>query len=62
MDQGMKDMYRSHGISHLLAVSGQHLAIVGGGIYLLLRKAGMNRGRAGMLGGCLLYTSGETGF
>lgn len=58
MDQGMKDMYRSHGISHLLAVSGQHLAIVGGGIYLLLRKAGMNRGRAGMLGGALVVSYG----
>ena len=58
MDQGMKDMYRSHGISHLLAVSGQHLAIVGGGIYLLLRKAGMNRGRAGMFGGALVVSYG----
>lgn len=58
MDQGMKDMYRSHGISHLLAVSGQHLAIVGGGIYLLLRKAEMNRGRAGMFGGALVVSYG----
>lgn len=58
MDQGMKDMYRSHGISHLLAVSGQHLAIVGGGIYLLLRKAGLNRGRAGMFGGALVVSYG----
>lgn len=58
MDQGMKDMYRSHGISHLLAVSGQHLAIVGGGIYLLLRKAGLNRGRSGLIGGALVVSYG----
>lgn len=58
MDQEMKDMYRSHGISHLLAVSGQHLSIVGGGIYLMLRRAGLNRGKTGLIAGGLVVSYG----
>ncbi len=58
MDQEMRDMYRSHGISHLLAVSGQHLSIVGGGIYLMLRRAGLNRGKTGMIAGALVVSYG----
>ena len=58
MDEKLRDMYRIHGISHLLAVSGQHLSIVGGGIYLILRKVGLNRRGAGLIGGGLVITYG----
>ncbi len=48
MDPGIRKMYQRNGISHLLAVSGQHLAIIGGGLYMLLRKGGGYRG-AGLI-------------
>ena len=38
METDTLDLYRSSGIAHLLAVSGQHLSLIGGGMYLLLRK------------------------
>ncbi len=38
MEKDTLDLYRSSGIAHLLAVSGQHLSLIGGGMYLLLRK------------------------
>lgn len=58
MDPGIQQMYRRNGISHLLAVSGQHLSIVGGGIYLLLRKLGLGRGKRGLTAGMLVMCYG----
>ncbi len=58
MEPGVKDMYQRHGISHLLAVSGQHLAIVGGGLYLVLRKLGLRQGPAGAVGAVLVVSYG----
>lgn len=58
MTPEVHDMYQRHGISHLLAVSGQHLAIIGGGIYLLLRYAGLGFGRAGMASAFLVVSYG----
>lgn len=61
----IRTMYQRHGISHLLAVSGQHLAIIGGGIYLLLRRLGLGYGKAGITGAFLVvsygYLTGSSG-
>ncbi|MBO4457266.1 MAG: DNA internalization-related competence protein ComEC/Rec2 [Butyrivibrio sp.] len=38
MDDDIKDMYKSSGIMHILAVSGLHISIMGMGIYKVLRK------------------------
>ena len=54
MDQEIKEMYQVHGISHILAVSGQHLTIVGGGLYLVLRKMGFKQMGAGITAGILV--------
>lgn len=58
MNPEMRDMYQRNGISHLLAVSGQHLAIIGGGIYLMIRRAGSGYGRAGMISAVLVISYG----
>lgn len=58
MEPRVRDMYQRHGISHLLAVSGQHLAIVGGGMYLVFRKIGLRPGAAGALGAVFVVSYG----
>lgn len=49
MDQEIKDLYQENGISHLLAISGLHLSLIGSGFYLLLRKSGLGYGGAGLI-------------
>lgn len=58
MKPEVRTMYQRHGISHLLAVSGQHLAIIGGSIYLLMRRLGMGYGKAGAVSGILVISYG----
>lgn len=58
MEPEVRTMYQRHGISHLLAVSGQHLSIIGGGIYLLMRKLGFKYGKAGLLSAGLVISYG----
>lgn len=58
MNPEMRDMYQRNGISHLLAVSGQHLAIIGGGIYLMIRRTGAGYGKAGMISAVLVISYG----
>ncbi|MCB7063354.1 ComEC/Rec2 family competence protein [Enterocloster citroniae] len=58
MEPEVRTMYQRHGISHLLAVSGQHLAIIGGGIYLLIRRIGLGFGKAGALSAVLVISYG----
>lgn len=45
LDQDVKQMYQKNGIAHLIAISGLHIAMIGGSVYQLLRK---------LLGGFLL--------
>lgn len=58
MEPEARSMYQRHGISHLLAVSGQHLAIIGGGIYLIMRRLGLGYSRAGILGAVMVISYG----
>ena len=37
----IKDLYRTAGISHILAISGLHISILGMGLYKLLRRSGV---------------------
>ena len=50
MEKEQRELYRDSGIAHLLAVSGQHLSVIGGGIYLILRKLGFGFTGAGAAG------------
>lgn len=38
MDAEMKELYQVNGISHILAISGLHLSIIGHGFYQLIRR------------------------
>lgn len=38
LDQEVKDLYQDAGISHILAISGMHISILGMGIFRFLRK------------------------
>ena len=54
----IEEMYQKNGISHLLAISGQHLTIIGGGLYLVLRRLGMGFRGSAILGGVLVASYG----
>ena len=58
MEPDIKEMYQKNGISHLLAISGQHLTIIGGGLYLMLRRLGLGFGGSALLGGMLVVSYG----
>ena len=42
LDMELRELYQVSGIGHLLAISGLHLSFLGGGIYQLLKKAGLS--------------------
>lgn len=58
LDQEIYDLYRRNGISHLLAISGLHMSVIGLGLYKILRKPGLGRGTAGFLAGGTLILYG----
>lgn len=58
MEKEQMELYRNNGIAHLLAVSGQHLSVIGGGAYLLLRQLGLGFTGAGAAGAGLVISYG----
>lgn len=50
LDKERRDLYRTAGLSHFLVISGLHVSIAGGGIYMFLRRIGMRRSHAAVLG------------
>lgn len=54
LDVVLKELFLLGGISHILAISGLHVSILGRGCYRLLRKAGVGFCVAGLCGGFLL--------
>ena len=58
MEKEQRELYRDSGIAHLLAVSGQHLSVIGGGVYLILRKLGFGFTGAGAVGAFLVLNYG----
>lgn len=56
-------LYQKNGISHLLAISGLHISLIGIALYRLLRKLGATFLEAGILSGAaLLFYGLMTGF
>ena len=53
-----RNIYQKSGMSHLLAISGLHISIVGTGLYQLLRKKGCSYAFAGGLGITLVILYG----
>lgn len=58
LDERRKELYQASGISHLLAISGLHLSLIGFVFYEGLRKVGLSCKLAGLMGGAglLFYT------
>jgi competence protein ComEC len=46
LDERFQDDFRRGGLLHFLAISGLHVALVAGGLRVLLRRAGVHRGPA----------------
>lgn len=63
LDDAVYELYRRNGISHLLAISGLHVSMIGMGLWLGLRKCGFGYGGAGAIAGVwLLLYGGMVGF
>ena len=54
LDETLKDLFLLGGISHILAISGLHVSILGRGIYRILRQGGIGFAISGLCGGLLL--------
>lgn len=58
LDPDIKEMYQSAGISHILAISGLHISLIGAALLKLLRRCGLGTVPAGVASGgvIVLYT------
>lgn len=62
LDKDIKNIYQKSGMSHLLAISGLHISIIGMSLYRFLRKRGCSYGISGGMGFILvLLYGGMTG-
>lgn len=63
LDKELKALYQRNGISHILAISGMHISLLGMGLFRLLRKCGlpMNASAAASMALMILYGA-MTGF
>lgn len=59
LDAEVKKLYQQSGISHVLAISGLHVSILGAGVYRFLKKRGLSYLWAGILAGLLILCFGE---
>lgn len=58
LDAETKQLYQSAGLSHMMAISGLHISVVGMTLYQFLRKRGQGFRLSGMVAGLLLYAYG----
>lgn len=54
----IKQLYQMAGLSHVMAISGIHISIIGMSLYRFMRKRGLGFGIAGAVAGTLLYMYG----
>jgi len=63
MDAEIKELYQKVGISHVLAISGLHISVIGMSLYKLLRKLFGSFVTSGVLAGGFMFIYGSmTGF
>lgn len=55
LDEKLKALFLLGGISHILAISGLHMSILGRGLYHFLRNLGVGFGISGLCGSVLLF-------
>lgn len=58
LNQDMKELYQRNGIAHLIAISGLHIAMIGGSFYRLVRRATGNYYVAFVIGGFFVLIYG----
>ena len=58
LDEEIKDLFTIAGISHILAISGLHVSVIGRGCYRCLRKFGVGFLLSGILAGSVLLAYG----
>lgn len=56
LDEDLQELYRRSGISHLFAISGLHMSLIGMGVYRLIRKAGAGFLLSGLVGSALILS------
>lgn len=54
LEEPLKNLFLLGGISHILAISGLHVSMIGRGIYRFLRRCGIGFGIAGICGSVML--------
>ncbi len=59
LDPEIKELYQESGISHVLAISGLHISLLGMGVYGFLRKRGASYRTAGVLAGGMVLVFGQ---
>ncbi|MCM1184066.1 MAG: DNA internalization-related competence protein ComEC/Rec2 [Roseburia sp.] len=59
LDTELKDLYRQSGISHILAISGLHITLIGMGLYRLLRRIRVPAAAAALLSVLLMTAYGD---
>lgn len=58
LDPDIKDLYQTHGISHILSISGLHVSLIGMALYKLLRSLGLNISLSTLLSIIFIYSYG----
>lgn len=58
LDEGIKELYQVGGLSHIMAISGLHISVIGMSLYRMLRKSGRGFGAAGACAGALMCCYG----
>lgn len=62
LDAEIKELYQGAGISHILAISGLHISVIGMSLYQMLRRFGLSYQTAGIIaGGCMIAYGVMTG-
>lgn len=54
LDAEIKQLYQVGGLSHIMAISGLHISVIGMSLYRILRKSGRGFGTAGACAGMLM--------
>ena len=58
LDDEVRDLYQGSGISHILAISGLHISLVGAAIYIFLRKLRLGLIASTVLSLAVVYSYG----
>ena len=59
LPDNVKDLYTRNGIAHILSISGLHISILGLGLYMLLRRAGIPLASAAAAAGLFPHEYGK---